>query len=446
MSSVTGSPAIQVAIAQRKIDRALMRLEVTFAECAALVVFDPEEQTASWRYDKRSGKESIHVGPRVAALDVPSIEMVLRHELLHRSMFHGFGEDYAHHELANLTLDICINRLLFEAYPEAMKAMALAIYPAESKTGPIALADCSADPAALPSELAELWQKIWHRGKDGSYTSLRVPSLYFKLLRLLEGGTLAPFTSFCKFHDVPKVPTELPRRVIGAVANEVNRRLPRGSDLGRQLSDYSVVPASIGTSDVEAFLQRTQARRLATNTASKILAPLARELRVQPYPAFPSRMGLVYMLCGITDALGMYWNRQTANAGARLCIGIYMDVSGSMIRHFPLVAAFVDALKEVPLRVRTFDTEVRDVSVEDLARGNIKGGGGTNFDAPIGNLLDDRELSAGVLFTDGEGQLSSALGRRLAQSGKRLYIVYLGATRPDASLHRFAKDTITVPA
>jgi predicted metal-dependent peptidase len=157
-------------------------------------------------------------------------------------------------------------------------------------------------------------------------------------------------------------------------------------------------------------------------------------------------MGLVYMLCGITDTLGMYWNKQTANAGARLCIGIYMDVSGSMIRHFPLVAAFVDALKEVPLRVRTFDTEVRAIEVQDLARGNIKGGGGTDFNAPVRDMLDDRELSAGVLFTDGEGQLSSDLGRRLAQSGKRLYIVYLGATRPDISLHRFATDTITVPS
>jgi hypothetical protein len=422
-----------------------MRLEVTFAECAALVVFDPEEQTASWRYEPKSGKESIHIGPRVAGLDVPSIEMVLRHELLHRSMFHGFGEDYAHPELANLTLDVCINRLLFEAYPDQMRALALAIYPPESKSTPVALADCSADPAALPPELADLWQKIWHRGKDGSFAPLRVPSLYFKLLRLLEGGTLAPFVAFCKFHDPPKMPTELPKRVISAVANEVNKRLPRGSDLGRQLSDYSVVPASIGTSDVEAFLQRTQARRVATSTASKILAPLARELRVQPYPAFPSRMGLVYMLCGITDALGMYWNRQTANAGARLCIGIYMDVSGSMIRHFPLVAAFVDALKEVPLSVRTFDTVVRTIDVQDLARGNIKGGGGTDFDAPIRDMLDDRDISAGVLFTDGEGQLSSGLGRRLAQSGKKLYIVYLGATRPDASLHRFATDTITVP-
>src|SRR5205085_6325128 len=132
-----------------------------------------------------------------------------------------------------------------------------------------------------------------------------VPSLYFRLLRLLEGGTLASFTPFCKFPQGPKVPTDLPCRAISVVSHEVNRRLPRGSDLGRQLSDYSVVPASIGTSDVEAFLQRTRARRLATNTASKILAPLTRELRVQPYPAFPSRMGLVYMLCGITDALGM---------------------------------------------------------------------------------------------------------------------------------------------
>ncbi len=202
--TVTERSAIHDAIAQRKIDRALMRLEVTFAECAALVEFDPEEQTASWRYDKRTGKESIHIGPRVAGLDVPSIEMVLRHELLHRSLFHGFGEDYAHHELANLTLDVCINRLLFEAYPEAMRTLSQAIYGPEAKTSAIALADCSADPKALQPELAELWQKIWHRGSDGSFAQLRVPSLYFKLLRLLEGGTLASFQPFCKFHEVPK--------------------------------------------------------------------------------------------------------------------------------------------------------------------------------------------------------------------------------------------------
>lgn len=131
---------IQDAIAQRKIDRALMRLEVTFADCAALVTYDPTEATASWRYDKASGRESIHIGPTVTNLDIPGIEMVLRHELLHRSMFNGFGEDYEHPQLANLTLDICINRLLYEAYPEAMR-QAAAVYPAASKTTAIALAD-----------------------------------------------------------------------------------------------------------------------------------------------------------------------------------------------------------------------------------------------------------------------------------------------------------------
>lgn len=434
---------IQDAIAQRKIDRAVMRLEVTFAECAALVRYDPEEQTASWRYDRASNREAIHIGPTVTALDVPGIEMVLRHELLHRSMFNGFGEDYSHPELANLTLDVCINRLLFEAYPESMRAAA-AIYPAASKRTPIALADCTADPAALPPELGELWQRIWHRDKDGGFAPLKVPSLYFRLLRLLEGGTLASVPTFCRFHDLPAVPGELPRRAIAAVADEVNRKLPKGSDLGRQLSDYSVVPASIGTSDVEAFLQRTRARRIATNTASKVLAPLARELRLQPYPAFPSRVGLVYLLCGITDTLGLYWNRDVANSGAKLSVGIYMDVSGSMIPHFPLVAAFVDALKEVPLRLRVFDTAVREIAAADLARGAIRGGGGTDFDAPIRDLLDARDVTAGVLFTDGEANLAPELGRRLQRARKRLYVVYLGTVR-NSPLDRWATDTITVP-
>src|SRR5215510_3793465 len=166
------SAHLEAALAMRKIERALMRLELTFAECVGLVVYEPTEATASWRYDQRSGEESIQIGPTIASLDVPAIEMVLRHEILHRSMYHGFGEMHAHKDLANLTLDVCINRLLFEAYPDQMRRAASLIYPAESKTTPIALADASADPTKLPNELAELWQSIWLKGSGGTYAPL----------------------------------------------------------------------------------------------------------------------------------------------------------------------------------------------------------------------------------------------------------------------------------
>jgi uncharacterized protein with von Willebrand factor type A (vWA) domain len=82
-------------------------------------------------------------------------------------------------------------------------------------------------------------------------------------------------------------------------------------------------------------------------------------------------------------------------------------------------------MREYPLRVRVFDTEVREVDVDALAGGQLEGGGGTDFDAPIQDFLDDPELVAGVLFTDGEAYVSPSVGKQLKASRKRLYVVYL---------------------
>lgn len=437
---------IEAALAERKIERALMQLELTFAECSGFVVFDPDEETASWRFDRRTGEESIHLGPRVAGLDIPCLEMVLRHEILHRSMYHGFGEHHPHHDVANLTLDICINRLLFEAYPDRMRKTAAAIYSEESRVTPIALADPTADPLKLASELGELWQQIWTRKTDDTFADLNPPSIYFRLLKLLQIGVIRAIPVFCRIDpELPARPGARATHLVKAVVRQANDRLPRGSGLGRALSEFNVVPVSIGTSDVEQFLERMRLRKVIDQTAARVLAPLIHEIRVQPYPAFPTRLGLVYQLCGVSDAMGLYWNREVSNTGARIAVAIYVDVSGSMIPFFSIVAGFVDALKEVPLRLRAFDVEVRPVEIEALARGRVVGGGGTDFDPPILDLLADREVEAGVLFTDGEAEVSPGVGRRLLSSPKRLFVVYFSDRRPSASLHRYATGSIVVP-
>ncbi len=434
-------------IAERRIEQALMTLGLTFAECSGLVEYDPEAETAYWKYHKESGIESIHIGPKVATLDQGTIEMVLRHEILHRSLYHGFGEKYVDRELCNLTLDVCINRLLFEAYPDKMRKCSEQMYTPEAKLTAIALADCSADSTRLPDELATMWQSIWSKQADGSFPSINPASLYFRLLRLSELPTWVVFKMGRPPYDGPVKPSARAGRLVVAIADEIGRRLPRGSDLGRALSDYNVVPISIGTGRVEEFLKKIKTRKIADATAAKVLEPFQRQVVVQPYPAFPSRLGIVYRLCGVSELFFRYWNREVANSGARMAIGIYMDVSGSMLGKFGVVAGFVNSLKEYPLKVRVFDTEVREIEVEALAQGRIKGGGGTDFDAPISSMLGDRDIEAAVLFTDGEARVSESVGRMLRRSKKRLFVVYLlnaGLTRVQSPLDRYAKSAITV--
>jgi predicted metal-dependent peptidase len=123
-----------------------------------------------------------------------------------------------------------------------------------------------------------------------------------------------------------------------------------------------------------------------------------------------------------------------------------MDVSGSMTDKLGAVAHFIEALKEFPLRVRSFDTEVREVDPAAVAAGTLVGGGGTDFDAPVLDLAGDPELAAGVLFTDGEANLSELAAARLRASGKRFYVVYLmhGDGTLVSALDRHATAAITV--
>ena len=432
-------------VAHRRLEQALLRLGLTFAESSALVRIappGPDQPDIGWRIDEDSGAEHLVLSPAAASLDLGILEMALRQQILHRSMYSGFGEQYADAELANLTLEVCINRLLVEAYGERMRKASRVLYAGFAKTA-AALANVSANPLDVPDPLRELWQGVWRRiGND--YAPLNPASLYFRLHRLKASGQMSGCTGCCS-RPGQGVATRQVARAAGAVAKDVGKHLPRGSDLGQSMAAYAVVPLQIGQDDVEAFLARLAVRRLQQQTASKILEPLLRTTRVDPYPTFPTRLGLVYQLCGVSDAFGLFWNRDVANTGARLAVGIYVDVSGSMIRLFPVVAGFVEALREVPLRIRSFDTQVRQIPAEDLQRGVLVGGGGTDFDAPVADLVDDPEIEAGVLFTDGEAELSASLGRRLIRSRKRLYVVYLVRTDPPkGSLDQYVTDAIVV--
>jgi hypothetical protein len=208
-----------------------------------------------------------------------------------------------------------------------------------------------------------------------------------------------------------------------------------------------VIPQQIGLNNVEQFLQRINVKTIATQFSAKIKKPLQKSVSFQPYPMFPSRIGYIYQIFGLTDILRMYWNQESSSVGVRMAIGIYVDVSGSMVEHFPLVSGFVEALKDYPIRMYAFDTKVREINIEEFRQGKIKGGGGTEFDCVIGDFINDRELVAAVVFTDGFGTLSNPLARSLQISRKNIYLVWLKTeSRQNYTpvLEKYSRDTLTI--
>lgn len=441
---------IQKINIENKINDALRALGLSFAEGFHLVHYNPKVKTAQWQYLVSTGDELIELGDMIVNLPVVQIEMVLRHEFLHRSIYHGFREQFDDAQTSNIALDICVNRLLYEAFPKEMKAMSVSVYPPESKSTIIALADCSANPAILAEPHRSLWKYIWEPNHDGSYKRLNPASIYFKLLELHDNCLflLNPFSDFSQID--PRFSGNISERIVkigSKIVQGISKKLPNGSGSGDGLNNFSVIPIKIGIHNIEKLLERLRINAIVTQFSSKIKRPLQKSLRLQPFPLMPSRIGYIYQIFGLTDILKMFWNLDFGSVGVRLAIGLYIDVSGSMVEHFSLISGFVDALKDYPVRIYAFDTKVREINIEEFRQGEIKGGGGTEFDCMISNFLNNRELAAAVIFTDGFGYLSDAIADNLLLSRKNIYLVWIRSDsfKDDTSvLMKYAKETLTI--
>ena len=421
--------SISSSEAEQNIQIAALSLGLSFLDAVNLFKYDPKAKTAYWMIDRKTGQESIHIGPAIAKLPPNLITIVLRHELLHRSLFHGFFEQFENEELANLVLDICINRLLYDGYSFELREVCERLYPENSKRTIVALADVSANPHLLPLKLADLWHYIWDEEKSSESNPLNPASLYFKLLSLGNFNLIKIYTPFALLKkSMPKnIPAPALQKAIDKVVKDINKNLSQQPGLAEKLSEYSISTIDIGVSHLETFIKRIRVKRIADKIANKILEPYQKKINVQPYLKYPSRMGIIYQIYGISKLFKLYWNIDVQNIGVRLAISVYVDVSGSMVDFFDIVFAVVEKIKEIPLVIKLFDTSLRKIEISDLKKKKIIGGGGTDFNLPIEDLTNNEQIDAGVIFTDGYGDVNPEVGSAFLKSKKRLYVVYFNS-------------------
>jgi hypothetical protein len=414
-----------------RIQQAAGRLGLSFVHLTRIVAFDPEIDTACWI----SSDDRILVGPKIAAMDIDLIEMVLRHEFLHRATYNGFYQRFPDPQIANVALDICINRLLYEGYPEKMCALSRYIYPAESKTTLVALADCTAEPSRLPEELASLWRYIWERDRSGQFRQLNPASLYYQLASAQQnhrepgGIDTSPWADRRPERDTGGNNAPLSGRSRAAVEQVIRNTgaaVGSGSQLGRELSAYLGVAVQIGTTRLYEFMRAIETERL-TSDVTQPIREVVREAGTQAWPGMPTRRGLVLLTTGLSSTMGIYHNQWTESRPRRLSLALYVDVSGSMEPYLPLVHAVVGAVLTVPLVIRLFSDRVREVTVEEFRKGATRVGGGTQLAPVLNDLLADDQIGSALIATDGDMESVPAdLVEKLTRSGKKLYVLYFG--------------------
>jgi len=435
--------------AASKIFQALTRLGLSFADSLGIVEYDPDANTAYWSYNPSTNIEKICVGPMISELDISSIEMVLRHEFLHRSTYHGFHERFADQQLLNIVEDICINRLLYEAYPDNMMKLSIQVYSDEAKKTVIALPDCSANPDILDPKLGALWRYIWKTGEFGEFSRLNPSSLYYQLVDLKSLIDLKQLLDLLPsvFADHSSHGQGNSLRMTGAtekVIEQLSKSLPQSSNTGDALNPFLSTSTQFGRNVVKDFIDTLRIDSLVTNSRNNLLETF-KIVQNEPFQGFPSRTGMVLLSTGISEIFGIYQNIVTRTRPTQLRLCFYIDTSGSMAPHFASIYPFIKAVFDIPLEVKLFNTKLYSITVDSFLKGSFPIGGGTDFDLVIEDFVESEDVTDSILFTDGEGQISVKNQKQLRSSGKNLYVVLLvdnDQQVPQSDVSKAAKDTL----
>ena len=450
-----------------KLARVFQRLGTGFADGFDLIKVNSAVETACWGISA-VGHEFIYINPALCLrLNISDITQVMRHEFLHRSFYSGFSEKFKNHDLSNVVLDITVNKILYLANPEAMKSLSSKIYPPASYPTIVSLANCCAPQEKLDSQLQMLYSKIWDNNQVPNPSSL-----YYKLLKHQRTARYSLKVAVKSSPwDEPVFPgPENNEAKEGHGAPSTQRtpvRKPRGDGtlvdkageiLDEDLGTAGSMPGGLDTiinkfgdprlkktcDHVSDFIDRQRFLGELSKAAGRLESALIPGSRTQPYPMDLSRLGISYMVTGISDVLKMYFNRPRETFNVK--VAVYVDSSGSMTDYLSSVLWILDQLDRIDMEFFYFDVDVYPSSRDDIANGRILGGGGTDFSAPVNHFaLAGTELSSAIIFTDGEAELTQTALDNLRISGKELYTVFFNFEDFETNiLAEISKDAVNV--
>lgn len=438
----------------QKLYDAISNMGLTFLECHKLIEISEEIETAAWCFNTETREERVLFNPVfMDSLDAIGCEVVLYHEILHKALYKGFAREDLDHQLLNIALDAAVNRVLSRSYPhEVFKAFCDGLYgrhPENTQT-PLAIIWYGLDPNRIQIEsLRNYYIKFWDSKEDPSPLEV-----YYQLLELSQedqsegdgegegrGAERADSDSVQATEgDVEGGEKSEQRRSIRRISTDdlvdlppdkIGDKVLRGTSTagissGPGFEDWvkrmTLLQEEFEVRSIEDFLHRIESVELLDRTADRIVRSLKRETRRLTYPLYPSRLGHVYILTGLSDRLRQYWNLLPSNRLPRL--NIYVDVSPSMSGFREKEVFLINRLKDFfPTTFYVFGGRVQEFTVADFAKGEYPIAYSTDFNPVVKHLMGS-DVECGVVFTDGFSNVSLENRLRFPRSGKRLYAVY----------------------
>ncbi|GAH56661.1 unnamed protein product, partial [marine sediment metagenome] len=185
-----------------------------------------------------------------------------------------------------------------------------------------------------------------------------------------------------------------------------------------------LVQAKDGIDDkaVGRFIESLNLRREMTDAIDPLIREASSSSLRQLYPLKLSRLGVIWIACGISDLIPFYYNRTPENQ--KLSVAVYVDTSPSMNEFKENEVWLIDKLKEsFPTDIFVFSGSVEEVSTKDFALGKYPQGYSTSFDAVVEHFLKEKDDFA-LVFSDGCSSVSEENKNKFKISRKKLYSIY----------------------
>jgi hypothetical protein len=450
-----------------KLNSVFSKLGLSYLECIRLISFDENVDVACWIYNQANQEEMIHLNPLIIDNYTPEVlEMVLRHEILHRAFYNAFKYQFENKTLSNIVLDIVINKILHTAYGDYSEPM-FKLYPKESLKSAVVLCIADVPPNTIQNDkIRALYKEIW--------ISKDIPnpeSLYYQLIdlnrelpelkdpfRTLKNPFRPPQVNRCGIAYKewrPSLVDELNERLEQSIVDEVDNKI-KYYDRAKVLKNYYIDLNKFDPNPLKDFVRNIKQLRKLSKVVNNVKEDLTQGTRLQVYPMFLSRLGIIYNAMGLNDVLPLYWNNSTNTiSGNKYKIALYVDLSGSMKDYLGYIRWIVKQLDGFPFSpghnnnsCYGFNTLVYDISLNDIAEGNFRGGGETDFNAPISHFLALSDSSnVGLMFTDGLSSITEATKEDFKKKRKLLlYTIYFSKsnTKIKSALDEISQKTFTI--
>jgi hypothetical protein len=429
-----------------KLVQACNGLGLNLLEIAKFVQIDTHPAIACWGYDLVKKKHYIFINPKILKLPVDLIRLILKHEILHYAGYRNL-QSAKNFQKANIAFDIVINKILTMAQERDMKALCRRIYPPETKHSVLVLARPDVNPDELRNH-KKLWHEVWNNPEIPSPASIYYQIVSPRDIMYNPFSVYLIDSSNILFRQIPDKGQDntlesLSIKVINRTRDLIHNNGFSTAKLNEAFKQIFVNKTSLDSTGIKEFISRIESRQTLESACSRITAALSNQSTCQLYPYQLSRIGVIYVACGVSDRVPIFLNRIPEAHKSRLAI--YIDTSPSMECFQEKEVFLIDRLKEYfPTKVYCFAHDVKEISLDDFADGNYEEGYSTSFNAVIEHMIGSR-CDAGVIFTDGFSSVNSDNEQAFKQSRKRLFTVYFSDHgEVDSELSQICEKTITI--